>query len=109
MTTDFRKQVEALLPLAGTGVEYRVAYTDESAAQLVDAIVKLHEAEVEQEREHALQDFCLDIQKKVDWSFNIEHPERLTLPWEQTVRPIIYAKANEAKEHAAIEPKKEGE
>jgi hypothetical protein len=91
MTTDFRKQVEALLPLAGTGVEYRVAYTDESAAQLVDAIVKLHEAEVERIRKDAASE------------------NRFAGMSDGGVQQLIKNAEYEIARRATIEPKKEGE
>ena len=48
---------------------------------------------IEAEKQKAIQEFCQDIQHKVDLSFKLCPPNWIVMPWEQTVRPIIYTKA----------------
>jgi len=59
----------------------------------IDEIMRLISARDERLKEEAINEFCADLQHKVELSFDIHPRHIIVMPWEDTVRPIVYKRA----------------
>jgi hypothetical protein len=57
---------------------------------------------IEARERAAVTSFCKDIQHRVELRFQLARPNEIILPWESTVRPIIYREAQRPEESEPV-------